>query len=32
MGSDHIAATEKGEKFDARLDGTLAAVERQVQE
>ena len=32
MGSDHIAATEKGEQFDATLDGALAAVERQVHE
>ncbi len=32
MGSDHIAATEKGELFDATLDGALAAVERQVHE
>ena len=32
MGSNHIAATEKGEQFDATLDGALAAVERQVHE
>ena len=32
MGSEHIAATEKGEQFDATLDGALAAVERQVHE
>jgi|SRR5665648_376451 len=32
MGSDHIAATEKGEQFDATLDGALDAVERQVHE
>ena len=32
MGSDHIAATEKGELFDATLDGALSAVERQVHE
>jgi ribosome-associated translation inhibitor RaiA len=32
MGSDHIAATEKGEKFQSTLDGALDAVERQVRE
>jgi ribosome-associated translation inhibitor RaiA len=32
MGSDHIAATEKGEHFQATLDGALGAVERQVRE
>lgn len=32
MGSEHIAATEKGKQFDATLDGALAAVERQVHE
>jgi len=32
MGSDHIAATEKGEHFQATLDGALDAVERQVRE
>ncbi len=32
MGSDHIAATEKGEQFDATLDGALNAVEHQVRE
>ncbi|MCJ7622524.1 MAG: HPF/RaiA family ribosome-associated protein [Anaerolineaceae bacterium] len=32
MGSDHIAATEKGEQFSATLDGALDAVERQVRE
>ncbi len=32
MGSDHIAATEKGEKFQSTLDGALDAVERQVHE
>ena len=32
MGSDHIAATEKGEHFQATLDGALDAVERQVHE
>ena len=32
MGSDHIAATEKGEQFQATLDGALDAVERQVRE
>ena len=32
MGSDHIAATEKGEQFQSTLDGALAAVERQVRE
>ncbi|MGB7118027.1 MAG: HPF/RaiA family ribosome-associated protein [Anaerolineales bacterium] len=32
MGSDHIAATEKGEKFQSTLDGALDAVEGQVRE
>ncbi len=32
MGSDHIAATEKGEQFQATLNGALGAVERQVRE
>lgn len=32
MGSQHIAATEKGEQFRATLDGALDAVERQVRE
>lgn len=32
MGSNHIAATEKGEHFQATLDGALDAVERQVRE
>jgi ribosome-associated translation inhibitor RaiA len=32
MGSNHIAATEKGEQFQATLDGALNAVERQVRE
>jgi len=32
MGSDHIAATDKGEQFQATLDGALDAVERQVHE
>jgi len=32
MGSDHIAATEKGEHFQATLNGALDAVERQVRE
>ena len=32
MGSDHIAATEKGEQFQATLDGALDTVERQVRE
>ncbi|HAE58132.1 MAG TPA: hypothetical protein DCG54_01145 [Anaerolineae bacterium] len=32
MGSDHIAATEKGEQFQSTLDGALGAVERQVRE
>jgi len=31
MGSDHIAATEKGEQFQSILDGALDAVERQVR-
>jgi ribosome-associated translation inhibitor RaiA len=32
MGSDNIAATEKGEQFQATLNGALDAVERQVRE
>jgi ribosome-associated translation inhibitor RaiA len=32
MGSDNIAATEKGERFQSTLDGALDAVERQVHE
>ena len=32
MGSEHIAATEKGERFQATLDGALDAVEHQVRE
>ena len=32
MGSDHIAATEKGKQFQATLDGALDAVEYQVRE
>ena len=32
MGSDHIAATEKGEQFQSTMDGALDAVERQVRE
>jgi ribosome-associated translation inhibitor RaiA len=32
MGSDHIAATEKGEQFQSTLDGALDTVERQVRE
>ena len=32
MGSEHIAATEKGEQFESTLDGALNAVERQVHE
>ena len=33
MGSDHIAATEKGEHFQSALmNGALDAVERQVRE
>jgi ribosome-associated translation inhibitor RaiA len=32
MGSDHIAATEKGEQFQSTLDGALDAVERHVHE
>ena len=32
VGSDHIAATEKGEQFQSTLDGALDAVERQVRE
>ena len=32
MGSDHIAATEKGKQFQGTLDGALDAVERQVRE
>jgi ribosome-associated translation inhibitor RaiA len=30
MGSEHIAATEKGEQFQSTLDGALDAVKRQV--
>jgi ribosome-associated translation inhibitor RaiA len=32
MGSDHIAATEKGEQIQSTLDSALDAVERQVHE
>ena len=32
MGSDNIAATEKGEQFQSTLSGALDAVERQVHE
>ena len=32
MGSEHIAATEKGEQLQSTLDGALDAVERQVHE
>ena len=32
MGSDHIAATEKGKQFQSTLDGSLDGVERQVRE
>jgi ribosome-associated translation inhibitor RaiA len=32
MGSDHIAATEKGRQLSASLDSALDAVERQVRE
>ena len=32
MGSDHIAATEKGEHLQSSLSGALNAVERQVRE
>lgn len=32
MASEHIAATEKGEQFQATLDGALDAVEHQVRE
>jgi ribosome-associated translation inhibitor RaiA len=32
MGSDHIAATEKGEQFQSTLDSALDAIERQVHE
>ena len=32
MVSDHIAATEKGEKFQSTLDGALDTVEPQVRE
>ena len=32
MGSDHIAATEKGEQLQSTLGGALDAVERQVHE
>jgi ribosome-associated translation inhibitor RaiA len=31
-GFEHIAATGKGERFTATLDGALDAVERQVRE
>jgi ribosome-associated translation inhibitor RaiA len=31
MGSDHIAATEKGEQLQSTLVGALDAVERQVR-
>jgi hypothetical protein len=32
MGSDHIAATQKGEQIDATLASALDAVENQVRE
>ncbi len=32
MGSDNIAATEKGEHFQSALNGALNAVEQQVHE
>jgi ribosome-associated translation inhibitor RaiA len=32
MGTNNIVATEKGEQFQATLDGALDAVERQVHE
>ena len=32
MGSEHIAATEKGEQIQSALSGALNAVERQVRE
>jgi ribosome-associated translation inhibitor RaiA len=32
MGSEHIAATQKGENLSGTLDGALDAVERQVRE
>jgi ribosome-associated translation inhibitor RaiA len=32
MGSDHIAATEKGEHFESTLNGALDAVDYQVRE
>jgi ribosome-associated translation inhibitor RaiA len=32
MGAEHIAATEKGQQFQATLDSALDAVERQVRE
>lgn len=32
MGTNHIAATEKGEQFRAALHGALDAVERQVRD
>lgn len=32
MGSDHVAATEKGEQLRGTLDGALDALERQVRE
>lgn len=32
MGTDHIAATDKGEQFRSTLDGALDAIEHQVRE
>jgi hypothetical protein len=32
MGSEHIAATEKGKQLESTLAGALSAVERQVHE
>lgn len=32
MGSDHVAATEKGKHFQSTLDDALDAVERQIRE
>jgi hypothetical protein len=32
MGSDHIAATKKGEQFLSTLDGALDGIEQQVRE
>lgn len=32
VGTDHIAATEKGEQLRGTLDGALDALERQVRE